>query len=68
MGCEGQLNEEEYIMQDTFKKMEEFRCPACNKLIFKYRLKGLLSLEIKCARCNKNFSRVLGEALGTNED
>lgn len=47
---------------------EEFRCPVCNKLLFKYRLKGSLSLEIKCTRCDNNISIILEEATGTNED
>jgi phage FluMu protein Com len=40
--------------------MNEFRCPECNKLIFKYRLKGSLMLEVKCTRCNKIASLAIG--------
>lgn len=31
--------------------MNEFRCPQCNKLLFKYKLKGSLKIEVKCTRC-----------------
>jgi phage FluMu protein Com len=55
-------------MNDFFKEMKQFRCPTCNKLLFKYRLKGSLSLEIKCTRCDNNISIILEEATGTNED
>lgn len=27
------------------------RCPKCNKLIFKYELKGYLKFETICPRC-----------------
>lgn len=35
-----------------FDNMNDFRCPRCNKLLFKYKLKGNLWVEIKCLRCN----------------
>jgi len=31
--------------------MEEFRCPKCNKLFFKYSLKGNVKVEIMCKGC-----------------
>ena len=33
--------------------MKEYRCPVCNKLLFKYKLKGNLKVEVKCTRCNR---------------
>lgn len=54
-------------MKDTFEEMQMFRCPKCNKLVFKYKLKGWLSVEIKCSRCNTNFSAILEETTGTIE-
>lgn len=38
-------------MKDNFNEMEEFRCPTCNKLFFKYKLKGSLVVQVKCTRC-----------------
>lgn len=32
-------------------KMIEFRCLNCNKLIFKYKLKGSIAIQVKCTRC-----------------
>jgi phage FluMu protein Com len=32
--------------------MNEFRCPICNRLFFRYKLKGNLTVEVKCTRCN----------------
>lgn len=29
----------------------DVRCPACNRLLFKAKLKGEYSLEIKCPKC-----------------
>ncbi|KRQ86018.1 Mu-like prophage protein Com [Caloramator mitchellensis] len=34
------------------ENMDDFRCPKCNKLLFKYRLKGSLAVEVKCTRCS----------------
>ena len=31
--------------------MKEFRCPYCNKLLFRY--KEVTIIEIKCDRCKK---------------
>jgi phage FluMu protein Com len=50
-----------------FDSFNEFRCPACNKLIFKYRLKGSLSVEVKCTRCNKVASLVIGRMVSSWE-
>jgi len=36
-----------------FEEMNQFRCPSCNKLLFLYRLKGTLKIEVRCTRCNK---------------
>lgn len=33
--------------------MKNLRCPKCNKLILKYRLKGELEVEFKCSRCDE---------------
>jgi len=38
---------------NALKDIEEFRCPSCNKLFFKYNLKGELKVEIKCTKCKK---------------
>lgn len=35
------------------ENMNEFRCPNCNKLFFKYRVKGSLTVEVKCTKCNQ---------------
>lgn len=35
-----------------FENMNDFRCPRCNKLLFRYRLKGSLEVQVKCTRCN----------------
>lgn len=32
--------------------MEEFRCPVCEKLLFKFKLKGSLKVQVKCTRCS----------------
>ena len=31
--------------------MQEYRCPHCNKLLFKGNFKG--TIEIKCPKCKK---------------
>lgn len=32
--------------------LKEFRCPACGKLLMKYKFKGsLLIIQAKCPRC-----------------
>lgn len=49
-GDVGQKIEEEKEM-DVFDGMSEFRCPNCNKLFFRYRLKGELVAHVKCTRC-----------------
>lgn len=36
-----------------FEEMNQFRCPSCNKLLFLYRLKGTLRIEVRCTRCNR---------------
>lgn len=36
-----------------FENMDQFRCPMCNKLLFRYKLKGSLKVEVRCTRCNK---------------
>ena len=46
-----------------YENMNEFRCPTCNKLLFKYRLKGAMTIEIKCTRCG-NFSKSNIDNLG----
>ncbi|QAT40869.1 Com family DNA-binding transcriptional regulator [Clostridium sp. JN-9] len=33
------------------ENMNEFRCLECNKLLFKYKLKGSLKVQVKCTRC-----------------
>ncbi|WDU82309.1 Com family DNA-binding transcriptional regulator [Caloramator sp. Dgby_cultured_2] len=33
------------------ENMDDFRCPKCNKLLFKYKLKGELVAQVKCTRC-----------------
>jgi phage FluMu protein Com len=50
-GDAGALNNRRVSMKDNFNEMEEFRCPTCNKLFFKYRLKGSLIVQVKCTRC-----------------
>jgi phage FluMu protein Com len=35
-----------------FSEMEQFRCPTCSKLLFKYRLRGNIEIQIKCTRCS----------------
>lgn len=35
-----------------FNEMDQFRCPTCSKLLFKYRLKGNLEVQVKCTRCS----------------
>ena len=47
-----------FLMRDYLKDMEEFRCPTCNKLFFRYKLKGSLTLEVKCTRCS-NISNLV---------
>lgn len=39
-------------MKNDFEEMDQFRCPTCNKLLFRYRLKGHLEAQVKCTRCN----------------
>ncbi|WP_166636290.1 hypothetical protein [Fonticella tunisiensis] len=36
---------------DVFEGMNEFRCPKCNRLFLRYKLKGELVAQIKCTRC-----------------
>jgi len=36
-----------------FEEMNQFRCPSCNKLLFRYKLKGSLRIEVKCTRCTQ---------------
>lgn len=43
------------------ENMNEFRCPKCQKLLFKYKLKGELNLEIKCTRCRTFTSTALNK-------
>jgi phage FluMu protein Com len=38
-------------MINNFEDMEQFRCPTCSKLLFKYKLRGNLEVQIKCIRC-----------------
>lgn len=45
-------------MKDYFESMEQFRCPTCNKLLFRYKLKGSLVIEVKCTRCS-NISNLV---------
>ncbi|NOW85580.1 Com family DNA-binding transcriptional regulator [Clostridium beijerinckii] len=33
--------------------MKDLRCPKCNKLILKYKLKGDFDVEFKCPRCDQ---------------
>lgn len=33
--------------------MQEFRCPNCNRLLFKSKMFGDYYLEVKCPRCKK---------------
>jgi phage FluMu protein Com len=33
--------------------MREFRCPECDKLLFKFKHTGSLLVEIKCPRCKR---------------
>ncbi|MDP4143227.1 MAG: hypothetical protein Q8936_01915 [Bacillota bacterium] len=51
-----------------FENYDEFRCPSCNKLFFKYKLKGSLRVEIKCTRCSKITNLIIekgkGDAIG----
>lgn len=35
------------------ENMNQFRCPSCNKLLFRYKLKGSLKVEVKCIRCRR---------------
>ncbi|TDT63389.1 hypothetical protein EDD71_102151 [Fonticella tunisiensis] len=44
-------NKEEEIDMDVFEGMNEFRCPKCNRLFLRYKLKGELVAQIKCTRC-----------------
>lgn len=49
-----------------FENMNDFRCPRCNKLLFRYKLKGSLEVQVKCTRCNtiavlKEMNKNLGE-------
>lgn len=32
---------------------EDFRCPVCDKLMFRFVLKGNMRIEIKCGRCDQ---------------
>ncbi|WP_242852172.1 Com family DNA-binding transcriptional regulator [Clostridium carboxidivorans] len=39
-------------MIKDFSEMDQFRCPKCNKLLFKYKLRGSIQIQIKCTRCS----------------
>lgn len=38
--------------------MEDFRCPTCSRLLFRYKIRGKVVIEIKCNRC-KNISHLV---------
>jgi phage FluMu protein Com len=42
------------------ENMNEFRCPKCNRLFFRFKLKGDLFLEVRCNRCKQNTTLILG--------
>jgi len=42
-----------------FEVINKFRCPSCNKLFFKYKLKGSLKVEIKCTRCSEKSTLII---------
>lgn len=43
--------------------MKVFRCPNCEKILFKFKLTGYVDLEIKCSRCSKLIvTKLVGSA------
>ena len=42
---------QEVIFGNMRNDLYEFRCPYCNKLLFRY--KDITIIEIKCDRCKK---------------
>ena len=45
------------------EEIKEFRCPSCNRLLFKGDLTPASHVEIKCRRCHSitNFKGRVGE-------
>ncbi|HIG0360445.1 hypothetical protein [Clostridium botulinum] len=52
-------------MKNSFQGLIQFRCPKCNKLLFKYKLHGHLSIEIKCNRCSSYSVYTMDNTKGT---
>ena len=43
--------------------MKVFRCPNCNKLLFKYKVIGNTEVEFKCSRCSELVvTKLIGSA------
>lgn len=41
-------------LKDIYKIiMQDYRCPSCNRLFFKAKIRGDFEIQIKCPRCKK---------------
>jgi phage FluMu protein Com len=54
-------------MKNNFESLHQFRCPKCNRLLFKYKLEGHLSIEITCTRCSSYLKYEIDDPRGTNQ-